>query len=77
MAPEWIINLCEKYQGQVTSGTNVIGQRAAVVALESSLEPTYEMVKIFKKKRFSPSFVSKTRTKSKIKYTRRGILSLS
>ena len=43
-----IARACEKVQGQMTSGTNAIAQKAAVVALSTSLEPTFEMVKQFK-----------------------------
>ena len=43
-----IAKACDKVQGQITSGTNAIAQRAAITALNSSLEPTYEMVKQFK-----------------------------
>src|SRR5674476_378340 len=43
-----IAKACEKIQGQMTSGTNSITQRAAITALDSSLAPTYEMVKEFK-----------------------------
>lgn len=50
-APKWIADLCEKYQGQVTSGANFIAQKAALAAISSDLTPTYEMVKIFKKRR--------------------------
>ncbi len=42
-----IAKACEKIQGQMTSGTNSITQRAAITALDSSLEPTYDMVKEF------------------------------
>jgi aspartate aminotransferase len=38
---------CEKLQGQFTSGTNAIAQRASITALTSSLDATYEMVKQF------------------------------
>ena len=38
----------DKVQGQFTSGANAVTQRAAIAALTSSLEPTYEMVKQFK-----------------------------
>ena len=34
MAPVWIAELAEKYQGQVTSGTSSISQRAALAALK-------------------------------------------
>jgi aspartate aminotransferase len=43
-----IAKACDKVQGQITSGTNAIAQRAAITALTSSLEPTFEMVKQFK-----------------------------
>lgn len=47
-APVEIAKACEKIQGQFTSGTNSIAQRAAITALDSSLTSTYEMVKEFK-----------------------------
>ena len=43
-----IAKACDKVQGQITSGTNAIAQRAAITALTTSLEPTFEMVKQFK-----------------------------
>lgn len=43
-----IAKACDKVQGQFTSGANAITQRAAITALSSSLEPTFEMVKQFK-----------------------------
>lgn len=43
-----IAKACEKIQGQFTSGTNSIAQRSAITALDSSLAPTYAMVKEFK-----------------------------
>ncbi|MDQ2719978.1 MAG: pyridoxal phosphate-dependent aminotransferase [Bacteroidota bacterium] len=46
-----IAKACEKIQGQITSGTNSIAQRAAITALDSSLAPTYEMVKEFSRRR--------------------------
>jgi aspartate aminotransferase len=46
-APKWITDLCEKFQGQVTSGTCSIAQKAAVAAMTESLEPTYAMVREF------------------------------
>jgi aspartate aminotransferase len=42
-APKYIIDACNKIQGQSTSGANSFSQKAAVVALNSSLEPTYKM----------------------------------
>jgi aspartate aminotransferase len=47
-APAEIAKACEKIQGQFTSGTNSIAQRAAITALDSPLTTTYEMVKEFK-----------------------------
>src|SRR6476661_4869580 len=46
-----IAKACEKLQGQFTSGTNSITQKAAVVALTSDLGPTLEMVKEFTARR--------------------------
>lgn len=48
-SPE-IVKGCEKLQGQITSGTNSITQRAAIVALKSNLDSTYEMVKEFERR---------------------------
>jgi aspartate aminotransferase len=50
-APKWITDLCEKFQGQVTSGTCSIAQKAAVAAMTESLEPTYAMVREFHKRK--------------------------
>lgn len=50
-APAWIAEACTKIQGQVTSGASSFGQKAAAVALDSDLAPTYEMVKAFKLRR--------------------------
>lgn len=47
-APQEVAKACEKIQGQFTSGTNSIAQRAAITALDSPLSATYEMVKEFK-----------------------------
>jgi aspartate aminotransferase len=46
-----VAKACDKIQGQFTSGTNAITQRAAIVALTGDLKPTYEMVKEFKARR--------------------------
>lgn len=46
-----IAKACEKVQGQITSGTNSITQKASVTALTSSLDATYEMVKELKKRK--------------------------
>ncbi len=50
-APLEVAKACDKLQGQFTSGTNAITQRAAIEALNGSLEPTYKMVEQFKKRR--------------------------
>jgi aspartate aminotransferase len=46
-----IAKACEKVQGQFTSGTNSITQKAAVVALTTDLRPTREMVEEFTRRR--------------------------
>jgi aspartate aminotransferase len=46
-----ITKACEKIQGQFTSGTNSVTQRAAIEALKHDLRPTEKMVKEFKKRR--------------------------
>jgi aspartate aminotransferase len=50
-APLALAKACEKIQGQFTSGTCSITQRAAIHALESDLAPTREMVAQFAKRR--------------------------
>lgn len=50
-APEKIAKACEKLQGQVTSGTNSIAQRAAITALETPPSQLQNMVDAFKKRR--------------------------
>ncbi|NJN34474.1 MAG: pyridoxal phosphate-dependent aminotransferase [Saprospiraceae bacterium] len=50
-APKWIADACNKLQGQYTSGANSFSQKAATVALNSSLEPTWKMRDEFKKRR--------------------------
>lgn len=46
-----VAKACEKLQGQFTSGTNSITQKAAVVALTTDLRPTHEMVREFTERR--------------------------
>ncbi len=46
-----VAKACEKIQGQFTSGTNSIAQRAAITALDSPLNATIEMVKKFKERK--------------------------
>ena len=50
-APVEIAKACEKLQGQFTSATNSITQKAAVVALTTDLKPSFEMVKEFTRRR--------------------------
>ena len=49
-SPE-IAKACEKLQGQFTSGTCSISQKAAVTALTTDLRPTHEMVEEFGRRR--------------------------
>ncbi len=48
-----IAKACEKLQGQFTSGTCSITQKAAVVALTSDLKPSFEMTEEFTRRRAS------------------------
>lgn len=50
-APEWIAKACTKMQGQITSGTNCIAQRAAITAVSASPEKVQYMVDEFKNRR--------------------------
>jgi aspartate aminotransferase len=50
-APVEIAKACDKLQGQFTSGTCSITQRAAIAALTSPLDATYEMAKEFTRRR--------------------------
>ena len=50
-APAPIAKACEKLQGQFTSGTNAITQRAAITALTASLEPSFAMTREFVKRK--------------------------
>ena len=50
-APVEIAKACEKLQGQFTSATNSITQKAAVTALTSDLKPSYAMVEEFTRRR--------------------------
>ncbi len=50
-APLEIAKACDKIQGQFTSATNSIAQRAAIVALTGDLKPTDDMVQAFKMRR--------------------------
>jgi len=50
-APTWIAKAANKMQGQYTSGNCSISQRAALTALNSSLEPTFAMTEAYKARR--------------------------
>lgn len=49
--PADIVAVCDKLQGQFTSGANSVAQWAAVEALNSDLKPTLDMVETFQKRR--------------------------
>jgi aspartate aminotransferase len=46
-----VAKACEKLQGQFTSGTNSITQKAGVTALTADLRPSLEMVEEFRRRR--------------------------
>ena len=50
-AAKWIAEGVEKLQGQVTSGTNSIAQKATVAALTGTMEPTKEMAQAYERRR--------------------------
>ena len=50
-APNWIAKACTKMQGQITSGTNCIAQRAAIAALDAPVNKIKYMVDEFKYRR--------------------------
>ncbi len=50
-APEWIAKACTKMQGQITSGTNCIAQRATITALDNPVSKIQFMVDEFKVRR--------------------------
>jgi aspartate aminotransferase len=50
-APTWIAKACARMQGQYTSGTSSVTQRAAIAALQGDLEPTHRMREAFEKRR--------------------------
>jgi aspartate aminotransferase len=49
--PKPVVTACEKIQSQFTSGANSITQRAAIAALNGSLQPTLDMQKAFRERR--------------------------
>lgn len=50
-APSWIARACNKMQGQITSGTNCIAQRAVITALKAPVSKIQYMVDAFHKRR--------------------------
>lgn len=50
-APTWIAKACTKMQGQITSGTNCIAQRAAITAVLAPISKIQYMVDEFKQRR--------------------------
>lgn len=50
-APEWIAKACTKMQGQITSGTNCIAQRATIAALDAPVEQIRYMIDEFASRR--------------------------
>jgi aspartate aminotransferase len=50
-APLWLAKACNKLQGQFTSGTCSIAQKAAETAISADLKATYEMRDAFKRRR--------------------------
>ncbi|MDE0599215.1 pyridoxal phosphate-dependent aminotransferase [uncultured Dokdonia sp.] len=49
--PEYIARACNKMQGQITSGTNCIAQRAVITALEAPVSKVQYMIDEFKSRR--------------------------
>lgn len=49
--PKDLVQACEKLQGQFTSGTSSITQRASIAALTEDMTPTHDMTKAFKERR--------------------------
>ena len=50
-AASWIAKACTKFQGQVTSGANAIGQRATIEALKAPVSKISYMIEEFHKRR--------------------------
>ncbi len=46
-----VVKACEKLQGQFTSGTNAVAQRAAIVALTTDLRPSIKMTEEFTRRK--------------------------
>jgi aspartate aminotransferase len=50
-ATDWIAKACTKFQGQITSGANAIGQRATIAALEAPVSKIKFMIDEFHRRR--------------------------
>ena len=50
-APKALVQACEKFQSQFTSGANSIAQRAAITALNGDMAPTEQMRQAFEQRR--------------------------
>ena len=50
-APSWIAKACTKFQGQITSGANAIGQRSTIEALKAPVSKISYMIEEFHKRR--------------------------
>lgn len=50
-APAWVARACTKFQGQITSGANAIGQRATIAALEAPVDRIQYMIDTFHERR--------------------------
>jgi len=50
-APQWIASACSRLQGQYTSGTSTISQKAALAAISGPLDETFKMVEAFRRRR--------------------------
>lgn len=50
-APDWIAKACTKFQGQITSGANAIGQRATIAALQAPVSSIRFMIDKFHERR--------------------------
>ena len=50
-APAWLAKACDKFQGQITSGTNSVAQRAGIVALDGDLTASRQMAAAYQRRR--------------------------
>lgn len=50
-SPVWLAEVCDKVQGQMTSGANTIAQRASIVALDTDPKEYRYMIETFEKRR--------------------------